>query len=73
MYSKVASRRAAIVLPDLKDADFAVPFDRFAAPRIVKQSTGTAQFYRVRAAITRRLIEFHGFTAVALEADWPDV
>ena len=29
-------------------------------------------FYRARAAITRRLIERHGFTIVAVEADWPD-
>src|SRR6185295_7656796 len=33
---------------------------------------GTSQFYRARAAITRRLIERHGFTIVAVEADWPD-
>ena len=35
-------------------------------------SHGTAEFYRARAAITRRLIEQHGFTIVAVEADWPD-
>lgn len=35
-------------------------------------SHGTSEFYRARAAITRRLIEHHGFTMVALEADWPD-
>lgn len=33
---------------------------------------GTAEFYRHRAAITRRLIEEYGFEAVAVEADWPD-
>jgi len=33
---------------------------------------GTHEFYAERAAITRRLIEKHGFTAVAVEADWPD-
>jgi erythromycin esterase-like protein len=33
---------------------------------------GTHEFYRERAAITRRLIEEKGFTAVAVEADWPD-
>lgn len=33
---------------------------------------GTSEFYRARAAITRRLIERHGFTTVAVEADWPD-
>jgi erythromycin esterase-like protein/adenine/guanine phosphoribosyltransferase-like PRPP-binding protein len=33
---------------------------------------GTHEFYRERAFITRRLIEECGFTAVAVEADWPD-
>ena len=33
---------------------------------------GTHEFYRQRAVITKRLIEEHGFTAVAVEADWPD-
>ncbi len=35
-------------------------------------SHGTHEFYRERAAITKRLIEERGFTAVAVEADWPD-
>ncbi len=33
---------------------------------------GTHEFYRERAALTRRLIEERGFTVVAVEADWPD-
>ena len=33
---------------------------------------GTHEFYRERAFITRRLISEKGFTAVAVEADWPD-
>jgi erythromycin esterase-like protein len=33
---------------------------------------GTHEFYRERALITRRLIEEQHFTAVAVEADWPD-
>src|SRR3954470_18404477 len=35
-------------------------------------SHGTSEFYQARAAITRRLIERHGFTILAVEADWPD-
>ena len=35
-------------------------------------SHGTHEFYHERARITRRLIEERGFTAVAVEADWPD-
>jgi erythromycin esterase-like protein len=33
---------------------------------------GTHEFYKTRIDITRRLIEEHGFNAVAAEADWPD-
>src|SRR6266487_2134482 len=33
---------------------------------------GTYEFYRERAEITKRLIKEKGFTAVAVEADWPD-
>jgi erythromycin esterase-like protein len=35
-------------------------------------SHGTHEFYRARAVITQRLIQEKGFTAVAVEADWPD-
>ena len=35
-------------------------------------SHGTHEFYHERARITQRLIEEKGFTAVAVEADWPD-
>ena len=33
---------------------------------------GTADFYRIRADLTRALIERRGFGIVAVEADWPD-
>ena len=39
---------------------------------IGEASHGTHDFYRERARITRRLIDECGFTAVAVEADWPD-
>jgi erythromycin esterase-like protein len=35
-------------------------------------SHGTKEFYRERMAVTRRLIAEKNFTAVAVEADWPD-
>src|SRR5205807_9797021 len=35
-------------------------------------SHGTHDFYRERAQITKRLIAEKNFTAVAVEADWPD-
>jgi len=66
---------AAEPLPELEDPAFGWLFDRFADRRVVllgEASHGTSEFYRARAAITRRLIEEHGFTIVAVEADWPD-
>jgi erythromycin esterase-like protein len=66
---------AAEHLSGLDDDAFAQPFDRFADARVVllgEASHGTSEFYRARAAITRRLIERHGFNIVAVEADWPD-
>ena len=66
---------AAEPLPDFDDPAFAKAFDRYATARVVllgEASHGTSDFYRARAAITRRLIESHGFDAVAVEADWPD-
>ena len=35
-------------------------------------SHGTHEFYRERAQISKRLIVERGFSAVAVEADWPD-
>lgn len=68
-------RQHAIPLPDIDDPHFADSFERFADARVVligEASHGTSEFYRARAAITRRLIERHGFNIVAVEADWPD-
>jgi len=66
---------AAEPLPDFDDPAFGALFDRFADRRVVllgEASHGTAEFYRARAAITRHLIAHHGYTIVAVEADWPD-
>jgi erythromycin esterase-like protein/dienelactone hydrolase len=68
-------RQAAEPLPDIGDPNFAAAFDRFAAAQVIllgEASHGTSEFYRARAAITRRLIEQYGFSIVAVEADWPD-
>jgi erythromycin esterase-like protein len=62
-------------LPAIDDPAFGRLYDRFAGARVVllgEASHGTSEFYRARAAITRRLIEEHGFRIVAVEADWPD-
>jgi protein-L-isoaspartate(D-aspartate) O-methyltransferase len=66
---------AAEELPPFEDPAFGAMFDRFGDRRIVllgEASHGTAEFYRARAAITRRLIEKFNFRIVAVEADWPD-
>ncbi|WP_137391488.1 protein-L-isoaspartate(D-aspartate) O-methyltransferase [Rhodoligotrophos defluvii] len=66
---------AAEPLPDLDDPRFGALFDRWANCRVVllgEASHGTSEFYCARAAITRHLVEKHGFTIVAVEADWPD-
>ena len=66
---------AAEPLPDFEDPAFGRMFDRYAGRRVVllgEASHGTSEFYRARAAITRHLVEHHGFGIVAVEADWPD-
>ena len=68
-------RDSAEPLPDIDDPAFGALFDRYGDARVVllgEASHGTSEFYRARAAISRRLIERHGFNIVAVEADWPD-
>jgi erythromycin esterase-like protein len=67
--------QAATHLPELDDAGFADWIDHYANARVVllgEASHGTAEFYRARTRLTQRLISEHGFTVVAVEADWPD-
>jgi erythromycin esterase-like protein len=55
--------------------DFDPLVERAAATRfaLIGEAThGTEEFYRERAELTKRLIAESGFTAVAVEADWPD-
>jgi erythromycin esterase-like protein len=69
-------RTAAERLPVPEAPNFADAFDRFGDARIVllgEATHGTHEFYAARAAITRRLIERHGFNIVAVEGDWPDI
>src|SRR5688500_7070781 len=56
-------------------SDFDPLLDRIGTTEFVligEASHGTHEFYRIRSEITKRLIREHGFTAVAVEADWPD-
>ena len=55
--------------------DYDSLLDLVGTARIVllgEASHGTHEFYHERAMITQRLIGEKGFTAVAVEADWPD-
>lgn len=55
--------------------DYDVLLERIGAARFVligEASHGTHEFYEERARITQRLIAEKGFSAVAVEADWPD-
>ena len=55
--------------------DFDALLERIGDARVVligEASHGTHEFYKLRAAITKRLIREKRFTAVAAEADWPD-
>src|SRR3954470_12503145 len=61
--------------PPERSDDFGALFDRYGDARVVllgEATHGTSEFYRARGAISRRLIERHGFNIVAVEADWPD-
>ena len=66
---------AAEPFTSIEDADLGTLLDRTGEARVVllgEASHGTAEFYRMRQQITRALIEQHGFTIIAAEADWPD-
>lgn len=55
--------------------DYDSVLDRVGDARIVllgEASHGTHEFHRERIRITKRLITERGFTAVAIEGDWPD-
>jgi len=57
------------------DDDYAPLLDRIGDARIVllgEASRGTHEFHEHRVRITKRLIEEHGFNAVAVDADWAD-
>lgn len=61
--------------PTIEDADLLGLLERIGDSRLVligEASHGTSEFYRMRARISRELIEKMGFTIVAAEADWPD-
>lgn len=69
-----SARSAAQPLHDTRE-ELAGLFERAGTAPICligEASHGTQDFYHLRAGITKHLIEYHGLTAVAVEADWPD-
>ncbi|MFO7653743.1 MAG: protein-L-isoaspartate(D-aspartate) O-methyltransferase [Candidatus Krumholzibacteriia bacterium] len=57
------------------DLDTDAFLERVADARVVllgEATHGTSEFYRLRARLTRALVERAGFGMVAVEADWPD-
>ena len=68
-------RDCAEPIRSLKTPDLQPLLDRIGQARLVligEASHGTSEFYRMRADITRALIEHKQFDFVAIEADWPD-
>ncbi len=60
---------------EIDSADLAPLLKRIGDARVVligEATHGTSEFYRMRARITRELIEHKGFSFVAIEGDWPD-
>ena len=71
-----ARRRAAeLALPLRTPADLDPLLERIGDARLVligEASHGTAEYYRWRAELSRRLIAERDFSFVAVEGDWPD-
>lgn len=73
----LANRIATACAPfdRIESAELGALLDRIGDARVVllgEATHGTSEFYRMRARITRELVEQRGFTIVAGEADWPD-
>ena len=67
--------KAAIHIPSIDSVDLSGLMRRIGDARVVllgEATHGTAEFYNMRARITRELVQHKGFRFVAVEADWPD-
>jgi protein-L-isoaspartate(D-aspartate) O-methyltransferase len=74
---RLSERIAEVAEPlsDIEEADLRPLLARIGDARVVllgEATHGTSEFYRMRARITRELVERRGFGIVAVEADWPD-
>ncbi len=67
--------KSAIHIPSIDSVDLSGLMKRIGDARVVllgEATHGTAEFYDMRARITKELIQHKGFRFVAVEADWPD-
>jgi len=68
-------REQALPFDAIEGCDLGALLERIGDARLVligDATHGTSEFYRMRAEITKALIERRGFGLVAVEADWPD-
>lgn len=68
-------RKVAEPFSSIKSANLQPLLERIGDARLVligEASHGTSEFYRIRAEITKALVEQKNFNFVAVEADWPD-
>jgi protein-L-isoaspartate(D-aspartate) O-methyltransferase len=68
-------REVAEPFSSIDGANLQPLLDRIGDARLVligEASHGTSEFYRIRAEITKALIQQKNFDFVAIEADWPD-
>ncbi len=71
--AQAIAEQATPMVGDTRDFDLLL--DRIGDARFVllgEATHGTHDFYRIRAEVTKRLINEKGFAAIAAEADWPD-
>src|SRR5699024_10635320 len=67
--------RAADLIPDIESANVDELIERVGDSSVVmmgEATHGTAEFYDMRARITKELIKRKGFNIISVEADWTD-
>jgi len=72
---RLVARVRELSRPLRKPADLTPLVDRAGPAKVVligEASHGTHEFYAWRAALSKRLIQEHGFSFVGVEGDWPD-
>jgi protein-L-isoaspartate(D-aspartate) O-methyltransferase len=66
---------AATHIPSIESVNLTALLERIGDARVVllgEATHGTAEFYDMRARISKELIQHKGFRFIAVEADWPD-